>query len=145
MMKSFQNPMWSLSIKTPFTSDLLISNPSLNLQSEILLSFSPECRFPLIWSLPLRRYCSTVYLRLVREEMKVKGSHKSNRSHWLSLTSWKCNICHDLPKWLPCPCSCRTVKGPFVLCKAACAAERCTLVLCASLPIHPLMVHHRVR
>lgn len=64
--------------------------------------------------------------------------HTSNRGHWLSLTSWKCNICHDLPKWLPSPCSCRSLKGPFVLCRLRALQSDAPSELYASLPRHPV-------
>lgn len=104
-----------------------------------LLSFS--C-FPLIWPLPHRRYCNTVNLRWVSEEMKVKEGHKSNGGHWLSSTSRKCNICHDLPKWLSSPCFLRTLKGPFVLCRLLALQSDAPSARCASCTLRPLMVHH---
>lgn len=43
--------------------------------------------------------------------MKIKEENKSSGGHGLLLTSWKCNICHEPPEWLPSLCSCRTLKA----------------------------------
>lgn len=81
--------------------------------------------------------CSIVYLHLASEDMKVRAEHKSSRMPWLPFTSWKCNICHDLPKWLlPSAPAAASVKGSVVPCKLLALAERYTFVFCASLPIY---------
>lgn len=124
VIDSFQNILRTLSI----------FNPNLNQQ----IKLPSVLNAPFLWfGLTHRRRCNTVYLHLVIEERKVTERHTSNRGHWLSLTSWKCNICHDLPKLLPRPWIAAQWKA---LCpvQAACTAERCTLGLYAPPPIHPV-------
>lgn len=75
--------------------------------------------------------------------MNVKEGHTSNRGHWLSLSSWKCNICHDPCKMTFQPQQLPLSERPFCPVRAACTGERCTLALCASLPIHSRHESHR--